>query len=109
MSSHRMVILVAAVLLSVFCLVPSSRAADADGVMMHNGKMMMMHEGQPAGPMDHEMIMSNGTKVEPSSTVIMKDGTETHMKEGQMMMNGHMMAGGHAGMMEGGSTKKMSH
>lgn len=40
----------------------------------------------------------------------MKDGTETHMKDGQMiMMDGHMMEGGHSGMMGSGSTGGMNH
>lgn len=30
-------------------------ASDMDGVMMSDGKMMMMKGGKPAGPMDHEM------------------------------------------------------
>jgi hypothetical protein len=110
MKSHGIVTLVVAVLLLIVCLVPSPRAADADGVMMHDGKMMMMHEGKPAGPMDHEMTMSNGARVEPSGAVEMRDGTEMHMHNGQMMMmNGHIMEGGHSRMMEGSPTGGMSH
>ena len=44
-------------------------AADMDGVMMHDGKMMMMKAGHPATAMDHEVTMSDGTKVEVDGTV----------------------------------------
>jgi hypothetical protein len=110
MNNHRIVTLVGAVLLSAFCLVPSPRAQDANGVMMHDGEMMMMKDGKATTPMEHSMTMSNGTTVMNDGTVTMKDGTKTHMKEGQMMMmDGHIMEGGHSGMMEGGSTGGMSH
>jgi hypothetical protein len=39
MKSHRVITLTAVVLLSTFCLVPSPRAADAEGVMMRDGKI----------------------------------------------------------------------
>jgi hypothetical protein len=99
MNNHRIVTLAGAVLLSTFCLVPSSRAQDANGVMMHDGKMMMMKDGKPTTPMNHSMTMSNGTTVMNDGTVRMKDGTEMHMKDGEMvMMDGHMMEGGHSSM-----------
>jgi Domain of unknown function (DUF6799) len=110
MKNHLVVALTAAVLLSASLLVPSVRGADADGVMMQNGKMMMMKEGKAAGPMENSMTMSNGTIVMGDGTVKMKDGTEAHMKEGQMMMmDGHMMEGGHSGSMGTGSTGGMNH
>jgi hypothetical protein len=72
-------------------------AANMDGVMMSDGKMVMMHAGKPAGPMAHQMVMSNGTTVLPDGTVQLKDGTRFHMKNGQMMMmDGHVMEGGKA-------------
>jgi hypothetical protein len=41
------------------------------------------------------MAMSNGAQVMGDRTVKMKNETETHMKDGQiMMMDGHMMNGG---------------
>jgi hypothetical protein len=76
---------------------PALIAAGMDGVMMSDGKMMTMHEGKPMGPMEHQMTMSNGTTVMPDGTVKMKDGAQTHMKNGQMiMMDGHIMEGGKA-------------
>jgi hypothetical protein len=110
MKNHRVITLTAAVLLSTFCLVPSLRAADADGVMMRDGKMMMMKDGKATGAMENSMAMPNGATVMNDGTVKMKDGSETHMKDGQMMMmDGHMMEGGQSGAMSGSSTIGMNH
>ncbi len=110
MKNHRAITLTAAVLLSTFCLVPNLRAAEEDGVMMHDGKMMMMKDGKATGTMENSMTMSNGATVMSDGTVKMKDGSEAHMKDGQMMMmDGHMMEGGHSGAMSGGSTGGMNH
>jgi hypothetical protein len=106
MNNRRIVTLAGTLLLSTFCLATSPRAQDANGVMMHDGKMMMMKkDGAASGPMENAMTMSNGTTVMTDGTVKMKDGSETHMKDGEMMMmDGHMMEGEHSGMMQGGST-----
>jgi len=112
MKNHRVVTLTAAMLLSASLLAPSVRAAEAnaDGVMMHDGKMMTMKDGKATGPMDNSMTMSNGATVTSDGTVKMKDGTETHMTDGQMMkIDGHMMKGGNSGMMDSGSTGGMNH
>ncbi len=78
----------------------SLMAGDADGVMMQNGKMMMMKEGKMMGPMQSDMTMSDGTKMMTDGTMMMKDGTKMNMKEGQMMMmDGKLMEGK---MMKGG-------
>jgi len=70
-------------------------AADMDGVMMHDGKMMMMKAGRPATAMNHEVTMSDGTIVSVDGTVKRKDGTEFHLQNGEMiMMDGHLMKGG---------------
>jgi hypothetical protein len=88
------VCLIAAVfLLSQFPIAPF--AADMDGVMMHDGKMMMMKAGRPATAMDHEVTMSDGTIVSVDGTVKRKDGEEFHLQNGAMiMMDGHLMKGG---------------
>jgi hypothetical protein len=109
MNKHRVIALVA-VLLTALCLSANLNAADSDGVMMQDGKMMMMKEGKPTGPMENAMTMSNGTTVMSNGTVKTKGGSEARMKEGQMMMmDGHLMEGGNSGMMGGGSTGGMSH
>ena len=79
-------------LLSVFLLASSVVAADMDGVMMKDGKMMIMKDGKAIGPMDHEMAMAGCCTIMPDGTMKMKDG---HMKEGQSMtMDGKMMQDG---------------
>lgn len=61
-----------------------------DGVMMKNGKLMMVKSGNLT-IMDHEMSMGNGTKVMSDGTILKKDGTKMIMKEGQHMdMSGNM-------------------
>ena len=55
-----------------------------DGVMMKNGKLMMIKNGKKT-LMDHEMSMSNGTKVLSNGMIMKKDGTKMMMKEGQYM------------------------
>ncbi len=78
-------------------IVPHLVAANMDGVMMSDGKMVMMEAGKPAGPMAHQITMSSGTTVFPDGTVELKDGTRFQMKNGQMMMmDGHLMQGGKA-------------
>lgn len=62
------------------------------GVMMENGKMMMMKNGKATGPMDHEMTMTDGSMVMPDGTMKMKDGrmmtTEGKMMDGGMVIDG---------------------
>ena len=56
-----------------------------------------MMDGKPTGPMEHDMTMSDGTKVMTNGMVKMKDGKEMPMKDGQtIMMDGKMMEGGKA-------------
>src|SRR5262245_42976665 len=89
MTTHRIVAILA--LLIVGAGAPLVSAADLDGVMMKDGKMMMMKAGQASGPMDKEMTMSNGTKVKSDGSMTMKDGKTMMMKNGQMMtMDGKM-------------------
>jgi len=104
MTKYRIAILA---LLCVSFLASRVVAAEMAGVMMKDGKMMMMmKDGKATGPMDHEMTMPNGQKVMPDGTTKMKDGKEMRMQEGQMMtMDGKMMEGGKA--MEGGTGMKM--
>jgi Domain of unknown function (DUF6799) len=72
-------------------------AAEMDGVMMHDGKMMMMKAGHPATAMDHEVTMSDGTIVEIDGVVKSKNGKTFHLQDGEMiMMDGHLMKGGKA-------------
>jgi hypothetical protein len=97
MAKYRVVALTAVVLLCASLFASRLMAAEMNGVMMKDGKMMTMMDGKPTTPMDHDMTMADGTKVMTDGTVKMKDGKEMHMKEGQMMMmDGKMMEGGKA-------------
>jgi Domain of unknown function (DUF6799) len=95
-SSRRSIFLIAAIFLFSASATVAA-AADMDGVMMHGGKMMMMKAGHPATAMDHEVTMSDGTRVEVDGTVKSKDGKEFNLKNGEMiLMDGHLMKGGKA-------------
>ena len=97
MAQFRVVALTAIVFLFVSLFASRLLAAEMNGVMMKDGQMMMMMDGKASGPMDHDMTMSDGTKVMKDGMVKMKDGKEMHMKEGQMMMmDGKVMEGGKA-------------
>ena len=86
---------IAAILLTLSLVAPA--AADMDGVMMHDGKMMMMKAWHPATAMDHEITLSDGAMVEVDGTVKSKDGKIFHLHDGEMiMMDGHLMKGGKA-------------
>jgi hypothetical protein len=83
--------------ISVLLLFGAPAAADMDGVMMHDGKMMMMKAGQPATAMEQQVTMSDGTIVNVDGTVKSKDGKEFRLQNGEMiMMDGHLMKGGKA-------------
>ena len=97
MAKYRVVALTAVVLLFASLFASRLMAAEMNGVMMKDGKMMMMMDGKATGPMEHEMTMSDGSKVMTDGMVKMKDGKEMHMKDGMMMMmDGKMMEGGKA-------------
>lgn len=62
-----------------------------DGVMMQNGKMMKVSNGQMTSLQENDMTLSNGTKIMSDGTCIKKDGSKVMMKEGQHMdMSGNM-------------------
>ena len=74
-----------------------------DGVMMKDGKMMVMKEGKTM-KMEKDMTMSDGTMVMTDGQVKMKDGKTMKMKDGQMvMMDGKVM------MMKDGKMMGMEH
>ena len=93
----------AVTLVAMLALISSTPSAAAmDGVVMQNGKMMMMKAGKPMEPMTQDITMSDGTVVTVDGTVKRKDGTQTRMTNGQMMMmDGKIMEGGKPSAMEG--------
>jgi hypothetical protein len=52
-----------------------------DGMVYREGKLWNMKAGKSTA-VDKEMTLSNGTKVRSDGTVIMKDGTQTTLSEG---------------------------
>ena len=97
MTQYRVVALTAVVVLCASLFASRLMAADMNGVVMKDGKMMIMMDGKAAEPMEHDMTLSDGTKVMKDGMVKKKDGKEMHMKDGQMiMMDGKVMEGGKA-------------
>ncbi len=85
------------IILTLFAFAGISNAADENGVIMHDGKVMMLNQGQADGTLSHEMTMDNGIKVMPDGTVMMKDGKEMKMQNGTAIMtDGRIMHGSHA-------------
>ncbi len=86
---------VVGLVLSVSFLAAPVMAAEKDGVMMKDGKMVRLQEGKDIGRMDRETTMSNGTRVMMNGKMMMKDGKEGQLQEGQiMMLDGKLIEGG---------------
>ena len=74
-----------------------SLVAAMDGVVMKDGRMMMMKDGRATEQMTADITMQDGTKVTTSGVVKMRDGEEKQLNNGAiMLMNGHIMKGGKA-------------
>jgi hypothetical protein len=72
-------------------------AVAMDGVVIKDGRMMLMKEGRATEPITVDMTMPDGTKVTTSGVVKMRDGGEKQLNNGAMiLMNGHIMKGGKA-------------
>src|ERR1700694_6040278 len=86
--------LAAAILMLLsFALAPD--AAEMDGVMMRNGKMMIVKHGKAAKPLDEDITVGDGTVISADGNVKLKGGREFRMRNGQVMMrDGHLMKGG---------------
>jgi hypothetical protein len=61
----------------------STDKSNSDGIVMENGKMMKVKNGQKSAFQDIDMTMSNGTKIMSDGTYINKDGSKMTMTEGQ--------------------------
>jgi hypothetical protein len=98
MKNYRIITLaVIGLCLSLSFLASPVFAAEKDGVTMKDGKMWRLQDGKEVGRMDRETTMANGTKVMMNGKVLMKDGKEGQLQEGQiMMLDGKMIEGGKA-------------
>jgi hypothetical protein len=80
--------------LSLSFLAVPAMAVEKDGVMMKSGKMVRVTEGKEIGRMDRETTMSNGTRVTMNGKMLMKDGKEIQLQEGQaVMLDGKLVEG----------------
>ena len=95
MKNYRIITLaVVGLFLSVSFLASSGVAAEKDGVMMKNGRIQKMQEGKDIGPMDRMTTMANGTKVMMNGKIITRDGQQSQLEEGQiMMLDGRLIDG----------------
>lgn len=95
MNFRNITLAVVGLFLSVSFLAAPVMALEKDGVMMKDGKMVRMTEGKEIGRMDRETTMSNGTRVTMNGKLLMKDGKEMQLQEGQIvMLDGRMMESG---------------
>jgi hypothetical protein len=96
---HRIVTLaVVGLFVSMSFLASNVVAAEKDGLTMKNGKVQKLQEGKDIGPMDRMTTMANGTKVMMNGKIITKDGQQSQLEEGQvMMLDGKLMEGKGAG------------
>ena len=94
MNYRNVTLAVVGLFLSVSFLASTVVAAEKDGVMMKNGKITKMQDGKDIGPMDRATTMANGTKVMMNGKVVTKDGQQSQLQEGHMMMlDGKLVAG----------------
>jgi hypothetical protein len=93
MMKYRTVTLaIVALFLSISFLASSVVAAEMDGIMMKDGKLMMMQSGKEVSRMDRETPLRNGAKVLMNGKIVMKDGKIVQLQEGQMvMLDGKLM------------------
>jgi uncharacterized protein DUF6799 len=95
MPRRALLVFMAAALLAMPCMSARSVAAGMDGVIMLDGKMMMMKAGKAMEPMTASTTMSNGAVVMLDGTVKLPGGEALHLRDGQMMMmDGTIMDGG---------------
>ena len=95
MNYRNITLAVVGLCLSLSFLAVPAMALEKDGVMMKDGKMVRMTEGKEIGRMDRETTMSNGTRVTMNGKLLMKDGKEMQLQEGQIvMLDGRMMESG---------------
>ena len=95
MKKHRIVTLaVVGLFLSMSFLASNAMAEEKDGITMKNGKIQRLQDGKDIGPMDRMTTTSNGTKVMMNGKIITKDGQQSQLGEGQiMMLDGRLIDG----------------
>jgi len=95
MNYRNVTLAVVGLCLSLSFLASPVLAAEKDGVMMKDGKVVRLSEGKEIGRMDRETTLSNGAKVTMNGKILLKDGKETQLQEGQIvMLDGKMIEAG---------------
>ena len=96
MKNYRSITLaVVGLCLSLSFLASPVFAVEKDGVTMKDGKMWRLQDGKEVGRMDRETTMANGTKVMMNGKMMTKDGKQSQLQEGQIvMLDGRMIEGG---------------
>jgi hypothetical protein len=87
-----------AIAMAVEFVVPAAgaMALDMEGFLMSAGRMIVV-KGETRTLLDHEAVLSDGTKVEPDGTINFVKGQPTRLENGQMIMSdGHIVRGGKA-------------
>jgi hypothetical protein len=98
MNYRNITLAVVGLFLSASFLVAPAMAVEKDGVMMRDGKLWRLQDGKEIGRMDRETTLSNGTKVAMNGKMMMKDGKESQLQEGQIiMLDGKLIEGGKEG------------
>ncbi len=70
---------------------PTHKAKHPDGVMLVDGKTMMIKEGKMT-KLESDIYLNNGTKVTPEGMCVDKTGTTMMLKEGDHLdMEGNMI------------------
>jgi hypothetical protein len=94
MNFRNITLAIVGLFLSMSFLAVPAMAVEKDGVMMKEGKMWRLQDGKEIGRMDRETILTNGAKVMMNGKMLMKDGKEMQIQEGQIvMLDGKMMDG----------------
>lgn len=88
MKKQLMVVTAALMLSSGFAM--AQTMAPSDGVMMKDGKVMVMKEGKTM-MLDKDIMLKDGSKVMADGTVMKKDGSKTMMMNGDAMDMSGMM------------------
>jgi len=95
MNYRNVTLAVVGLFLSVSFLAAPVMAIEKDGVMMKDGKMWRLQDGKEIGRMDRETTLSNGAKVAMNGKMMMKNGKEMQLLEGQtIMLDGKLLEGG---------------
>ena len=94
MKYRNMTLAVMGLLLAASFLASPVMAEEKDGITMKHGKIQKLQEGKDIGPMDRMTTMANGTKVMMNGKIITRDGQQSQLEEGQiMMLDGRLIDG----------------